>query len=149
MERSNAFWGETFEPATGTLDALIGSGTLELLANSALVADLTSWLSLVEALRASQIAVSDHLADHVLPYLRAEQVRTADLVWTEPLIYEVPWEVRHTEAYRLLAEPEFESLIADIWFYSSDVAEKSRPVRERLERIRASLAGELAGRSPE
>jgi len=140
---SNAFWGERFEPANGTLDALIGAGSLELLANPTLAADLTSWRSQVESLRASQTQLLSHLNEYVLPYLRTNQIRTADLLWTNAEIYEVPWEVRHTNAYRLIGEPKFESLIADLWFYSSDVTEKSRLVSEKLDRIQLSLAQEL------
>ena len=143
---TNTFWGGTFEPATGTLDALTSSGTLDLLSNPALAADLTSWLSGTETLRAKQRAVGDYLGDWLLPYLRSNQIRSLDLVWSDVHEYDRPWESRHTDAFRLVGDAEFESLIADLWFMSSDIKVISEGVRERLDRIRAAVRSELDGR---
>ena len=143
---SDALWGGTFDAPTGTLDALLSAGELDLLQRTELTADLTAWATKVNDLNETETKIEIHARDQLLPYLRG-RIRTADLNWSSIGVYDpLPWELRHTEGYRLLVEPEFEGLISDLWYYSFDAVRKTADVRAALDRMRDIVSQELANR---
>ena len=60
----------TYDPPMGTLDALIGSGELEVLGDADLVGQLTRWPALVEDLTEDEDTGVDHYWSTFQPYLR-------------------------------------------------------------------------------
>jgi hypothetical protein len=57
----SALWGSpTFDPPTGTLQALINSGDIDVLADPELVGALTAWPAFVEDLKENEDLAADH-----------------------------------------------------------------------------------------
>ena len=144
---SDLLWAPIVDPPGGTVGAVLISGELHLVPPS-LVDDLSlataRWHTLIDVetrlLRAEQV--------DLLPYLRTRSISFADLNWTAVVTrsgtpWEVPWEMRHTLAYRLLDDPEFESLVADIWYQASEAAGQTAALTEALRQIRDRVLAEL------
>ncbi len=127
--------GATFDAPSGTLDALVGSGSLELLRNTELVSALTAWASEVEDLQQSETYILEHGLE-VLGYLNT-RINTIPL----PLGGVVPPSTTEqaTLGYRLVAEREFLNHMRQrAFFYDLVIADANR-VRESLRNIQAQL----------
>jgi hypothetical protein len=146
---SKSYFGTRYEPATGTLDAPINAGDLDLLGDPSLASALTSWLAVVDRLRYRQVAVTDLTLQGLDPYLRT-RVRTGDLIWTDfEHPYSPPWDVEHTDAYLLLSELELQGILSSLCFLSVQTIDLSRQVQVHLDRVRSALESELVGSEPD
>jgi hypothetical protein len=81
-----------FSPPMGTVQSVIGSGRIDLIANQELVAELTQWSSVVSQLHILEIEAREHFYDRIYPYL-AERLNLKDLDKGYPQFLEsFPWE---------------------------------------------------------
>jgi len=74
----------TIDPVRGTLDAMIGSGRLDQLSDSALRSALTDWQRLVSDVRTDQVVGLEYLARELIPFLatQGDLSHTLDLTAT-------------------------------------------------------------------
>lgn len=144
---SDLTWAPIVDPPGGTLGAILISGELYLVSPS-LVDDLSLSVALWENLIDRETRLLRAQQVDLIPYLRTRNISYADLNWTavetaSGAPWEVPWELRHTVAYRLLDDPEFESLIADAWYQSAEAARQTAVLTEALRQIRGRVLAEL------
>ena len=64
-----AVFGGTFDPGSGSRDALIASGKLGLIRNPELRDGLSAWLSVVDEARDNELAMRDFILNVIYPYL--------------------------------------------------------------------------------
>jgi hypothetical protein len=134
----------TYDPPMGTLDALIGSGELEVLGDADLVGQLTRWPALVEDLTEDEDAGVDHYWSDLGPYLRS-RVRVAELVWSDLMEdWMLPWEHGYTDSYELLTDLDFENLVYDRRdIYKTIIDEAHPPLYESITSIRDLVQEQL------
>jgi hypothetical protein len=138
----NVFWRNTFDPPMGTVEAILGSGRLDLLGNRELVGALTRWSSLVTDVNRREIDGADHFYEAVYPYLRT-RLNIQDLDKVIPR--EVPWQHQPAEAYRLVSDQEFHNVIYVHWVLYWNVQLGMPEVDESISLISELLVDELGG----
>ena len=140
---STVYFRSPIEPARGTLDALLSTGDLDILGNPALAARLTSWIAAVEHLgfqhdrvvrRVTQM--DDFLQRHVL-------VENFLFVPFET-DYGPPWELEHTDGWRMLEDVEFRGIISNLWYDTDASIDYGRRVSTDITEIRALIDAEIA-----
>ena len=131
----------TYDPPTGTLDALISSGDLEIIDSPELVLSLTRWPALAADLTEDEDLAMEHYWSALMPYLR-ERVRVTDLVRAnEWETWQLPRDHGLTDAYRLLDDLRFENLVYERRnTYKTIVQDAAPPVGEEIVRIRDLIA---------
>ena len=134
---SAVLWTPTFDPPVGTLDALLASGSLDVLENPDLAAELTRWSALVDELREDEVGTLTIAPRDAIPYLRAKGVLTGHLIHGYGL--EPPWEIRTTPSYRLLGDPEFHGIVSEIWISTRFTITSVDTVAAALRRIQELL----------
>ena len=136
----NVFWRNTFDPPLGTVEAVLGSGRLDLLENRELVGALTRWTAVVADLNQREIDGADHFYEAVYPYLRT-RLNIQDL--DKGIPREVPWEHQPADAYRLVSDREFHNVIYVHWVLYWNVQLAMPDVDESIALISGLLAREL------
>ena len=155
-------WAPTFDPGSGTRDALVSSGRLELIENVQLRDLLSSWQSLVDELRDNQLAVRSYVPEILVPYLSAQGIPLA-----RPLSTVSFWEV-HPDApseakirpkvpdlspglvglyQQTVSDPEFQGLIAYRYFWEAGSSSEVREVLSAANEI-VALIGRQSRASP-
>lgn len=140
---SNVFWREKFDPPMGTVQAVLGSGRLDLLENQELTAALTRWTAVVSDVNRREIDGANHFYEAVYPYLRT-RLNIQDL--DKDIPREVPWEQQPAEAYRLVSDREFHNIIYVHWVLYWNVQLAMPEVDASITRVGELLRGELSGR---
>jgi hypothetical protein len=130
----------TFDPPAGTLEALLATGTLDMLDNPDLAAELTRWPAVVEEFREDEMAAQTVVMRDAIPYLRARGVLTGHLVLGYD--FEPPWDVRPTPSHRLLADPELHGIVTEIWIQNRGAATNAETTAAALQRIQGLLGQE-------
>jgi len=136
----NVFWRETFDPPMGTVQAVLGSGRLDLLANQELVGALTRWTAVVADVNRREVDGANHFYEAVYPYLRT-RLNIQDL--DKGIPREVPWEHQPADAYRLVPDREFHNVIYVHWVLYWNVQLAMPDVDESISSIASLLIDEL------
>lgn len=102
----------TFHPPMGTVETILSSGRADLVANEALLRELTRWTALVEDLRSEEQQAIDHLKDEIFPILRDAvdlkyAVRGGPYVWHGATNRDAPC--------TLVASTAFQSVVYRTW----------------------------------
>ena len=139
---SNVFWRMRFHPPMGTVEAVLGSGRLDLLQNQELVGALTRWSAVVAAVNRREVDGADHFYEAVYPYLRT-RLNIQDMDKAIPR--EVPWEQQPTDAYVLVSDREFHNVIYVHWVLYWNVQLAMPDVDESISLISSLLRSELGG----
>jgi hypothetical protein len=138
------FHGATFDPPSGTVEAFLAAGGLDVLTNGPLVSELTAWSSVVDNLGEDEDWALEQVRVQLIPFLWDNMIPTLDFVRSDA-DQDVPWVPLYTDTYRLLADSRFQSVVSERWF-SADVAlESAGVVRASLKRIRLLVDAELDG----
>jgi hypothetical protein len=133
-----------FNPPMGTVQSVIGSGRIDLIANQELVAELTQWSSLVSKLNILEIEAREHFYDRIYPYL-AERLNLKDLDKGYPQFLDsFPWEQAQTDSFLLVSEEEFLNIVYVHWVIKTNIISAFEPVEASLTRIRNLIAKELS-----
>ena len=125
----------TYDAPSGALDALLGSGDLQLLDDAELMVDLTSFPALVADLDREQgllVAVVIELIN----YLEGEGIDTSHLNVGTP----VPWEIRPTAAFTLLVDPGLRGALNGIYFRYRNTSIDLESISQAIDRIQGRLA---------
>ncbi len=147
----------TFDPGSGTRDALITSGRLELIRNEELRDQLSAWQGVVDELRDNQFAVRSYVVDTLVPFLAAHGMPLA-----RPLSNCTCWDV-HPDAppearvpprlpdltpdlvqlyWQTINDPEFQGLLAYRYFWEAASSNEARDVLAAANGILAGLIDE-------
>jgi len=141
---SRHFDRDTYDPPTGTVDSVLGSGRIDLLTNQQLVAELTQWSAAVVHLRFRQTYAIDHFHEYLYPYL-SSQLDLEDLDKGFAQYVDFPWRQEPANAYRLVADQEFLNILYMHWVLTNNVLDGGiAPVEESLRRIQRLIEAELA-----
>lgn len=102
------FWRQVYDPPMGAVESIINSGRFDILSNSKLVAELTTWSSLVDNLNEVELSRNKHFYDKLYPYL-SSHINLKDFDKGIPRI--VPWKHSETSAFLLLKNREFQNIL--------------------------------------
>lgn len=138
----STFNRQVFDPPSGAVETILGSGRLDLISNTELVPELTRWTALVDELREQEMAVVDHFYQTVYPYLAA-RVNMQDLDKGIPYAGGVHWPQQETDAYQLVRSREFHNIVYVHWVLIWNVEGSMPPVDAAIDRITNIVAGEL------
>ncbi|TFG65899.1 MAG: hypothetical protein E4H28_03190 [Gemmatimonadales bacterium] len=137
-------WMHTWDPGSGASDALIASGSLELIENIGLRNNLSKWQSRVDEVRDNELVAREMNLKTIMPYLaergfsfsRASRIVGED--WPAPVASDA-------EAARvnrvLLSDPVFEGYVAMryIWFDQAEYSNAMALADSILVAIEAEL----------
>jgi hypothetical protein len=125
----------TYDAPLGAVEAVIRSGSLDLLSDDALVFDLTAFPSLVSRqVRQEQVLTQAHV--DFADYLGSVGIDVSHLTgWAE-----VPWERQPTSACVLVNEVCFRGFLNDFWHWYYNSLTNLQAMRETIERVQARLA---------
>ena len=133
-----------FSPPMGTVESLIGSGRIDLLSNQELVAELTRWSATVSILQLIEIEAREHFYDRIYPYLAA-RLNLKDLDKGYPqYLGSFPWDQARTDAFQLVSDQEFLSIIYMHWVIKTNILTSIERVEASLTRIRDLIKKELS-----
>ena len=138
----STFNRKVFDPPSGAVETILGSGRLDLINNTALVPELTRWTALVDELREQQMAVVDHFYETVYPYLAA-RVNMQDLDKGIPYAGGVPWPQEETDAYQLVRSRDFHNIIYVHWVLVWNVQGSMPPVDAAIDQITDIVISEI------
>lgn len=131
-----------YDPPMGTLESLTGSGRLYRLTSQDLGAHLGQWSALVGSLQSLEYDARTHFYDYIYPYLATRlDLKDVDKGFAE--FVELPWSQDPTEAYVLLGEREFRSIVYMHWVLQSNILQAFIPVERTLHRIQALINEQL------
>ncbi len=102
------FAREVYDPPMGAVESIVNSGSINILSNSILIAELTTWTSIIDDLNEIEFRRNEHFYDKLYPYL-ASNIDLKDFDKGIPRI--VPWKHDATTTYLLLKEREFKNII--------------------------------------
>jgi hypothetical protein len=137
------FWRISYRPPMGTVESVIGSGRIDLLSNQALIAELMNWPAEVARVQQIQLEAREHVYDRIYPYLAA-RLNLKDLDKVYPKIYEpFPWDQAPTDAFQLVSDQEFLSIIYMHWVLQTNILDELETVEASLTRIRNLIETEL------
>lgn len=140
---SQHFARYTFDSPTGTVDSAIGSGKINLLSNQRLVAELTQWSAAVEEVRQLQTDARAHFYTRIYPYL-ASRYDLEDMDKGYPqFVDNFPWQQDASNAYDLVSDREFMSIIYMHWVISTNILTALGVVEEAITNIRDLIDAEL------
>ena len=141
---SQHFARSTFDSPTGTVDSAIGSGKINLLSNQRLVAELTQWSAVVDEVRQLQTDARTHFYERIYPYL-ASRYDLEDMDKGYPqFVDNFPWQQDASDAYNLVTEREFMSIIYMHWVLSTNILTALDAVEEAIANIRDLIDAEFA-----
>jgi len=141
---SRHFARAKFDPPMGTVESVLGSGRIDLLTSQELIAELTKWSSVVAQLHNLEIDARDHFYNRIYPYL-ASRIQLKDLDKGYPQFFDsFPWEQEQTEAYKLVSDQEFISIVYLHWVIKTNILVSLEPVEASLTRIRELINVELS-----
>lgn len=136
----------TSDIGNGTLHALLGSGRLEILSNRTLRQHLVAWESAIGEVWDDQLAHAKLVHEHHLPYFIREGYGFGDvnrLWYGEPRAPMRSLGDDPAQGQRLLADPEFLSMVEAGYLYKQHLTEEFDlaivAVDEILDEIRISL----------
>ena len=133
-----------FSPPMGTVESVMGSGRIDLIANQELLAELTQWSSVVSRLQILEIEAREHFYDRIYPYL-AERLNLKDLDKGYPQFLEsFPWEQAQTDAFLLVSDQEFLNIVYVHWVIKTNILAAIERVEASLGRIRSLVERELS-----
>lgn len=138
----STFWRQIFDPPSGAVETILGSGRLDLISNSELVPELTRWTAQINDLRETETAVVEHFYQTVYPYL-ADRVNIQDLDKGIPYPGGVPWTQQETDVYELIGEREFHNIIYVHWVLTWNAQTSMPPVDTAIKRITEIVESEL------
>jgi len=138
---SYATYGGSFDPPDGTINAVLGSGDLNLLENQLLASELTAWTGRLSDLRRTEEALGRGVT-LLRGYLSESGIDVSNLVWDDTT--QVPWPVAHTAAFELVTEPRFRTIVSSLWWSYRNGRSKQDVLAESLARIRPLLTGDGA-----
>lgn len=138
----STFNRQVFDPPSGAVETILGTGRLDLISNTVLVPELTRWTALVDDLREQQLAVVDHFYQIVYPYLAA-RVNMQDLDKGIPYEGGVPWPQEETDAYQLVSSRDFQNIIYVHWVLVWNVEGSMAPVDTAIDQITNIVTAEL------
>jgi hypothetical protein len=125
----------------GALEAILGSGNLELLDDPGLIVELTSFPALVATLDREQMRLGEDMQE-LFAYFRSVGVDHSDLHYG--VAY--PWETRRTQAYTLVNDPSLRGLLDQIYVKYRNTSRGLQTIQEALGRIDDRLAARSVGR---
>jgi len=128
----NHFLRTRYNPPLGTVESILSSGRLDLIEESELVPALNQWIAQVNTLEELQSALEEHFYERIYPYLAA-RVDLEDLDKGFANYVEFPWSQVETDAYTLVDDNEFLSMVYMHWVLSQNCLMFLRPVEEQLE----------------
>lgn len=150
-------WAPTFDPGSGTRDALISSGRLELLQSEELRDRLAAWQGVVDELRDNQLAVRGYVVDTLVPFLSAQAIPLARPLsncscWnvhpaapsearTPPRLPDLTQDLI-SRYRRTTSDPEFQGLLAYRYFWEAASSSEARDALAAANEILAMLAEE-------
>jgi hypothetical protein len=138
------FWRARYVPPMGTVETILGSGRIDLITNTQLVAELTRWSSVVDSLNVVEMEANDHFFDRINPYL-AGRLNLKDLDKGYKQFYgELPFEQKPVDAYLLITDEEFINMIYTHWVLKTNALLQIEAVEKSLESIQTLIATELA-----
>jgi hypothetical protein len=141
---SSHFARYTFDPPMGTVESVLGSGRIDLLTSQELIAELTKWSAVVTQLNNLEIEARDHFYNRIYPYL-ASRIQLKDLDKGYPQFFDsYPWVQKQTEAYKLVSDQEFISIVYLHWVIKTNILVSLEPVEASLTRIRELINVELS-----
>jgi hypothetical protein len=76
----------TFDPPTGTVETILGSGRVDILRDQSLVQELTRWSAIVQDMKEDEMVANEHLYDSLFP-VYAEHLNLRDVVRTGPYVW--------------------------------------------------------------
>jgi hypothetical protein len=134
----------TFNPPMGTIGTILGSGRLDLLQDTELVRELTSWSARVANLRTQEDNASQYLFDNLVPYL-APRINLKDTEVTPEIAASLQWPGKRepTDANLLLSQVEFQSHLFMVWSAEQVVFSTLEPVEAAINRILQLVDREL------
>jgi hypothetical protein len=133
-----------FSPPMGTVESVMGSGRIDLIANQELVAELTQWSSVVSRLQILEIEAREHFYDRIYPYL-AKRLNLKDLDKGYPQFLDTfPWEQAQTDAFLLVSDQEFLNIVYMHWVIKTNIISAIEPVEASLNRIHNLIEKELS-----
>ncbi len=104
-------WAGTFDTGTGTLEALLSSGRLELIENVELRTQLSQWKAILEETQDNEIGMRDYVFTVFVPKLASFGIETKNLLNTYDIIPYLEKNNPDLQSYRLLlAYSELKSL---------------------------------------
>ena len=127
------FWGSSFVPPPGTLQALIATGSLDILDNEALAQALTPWQAWVADHRRYEDEILTQVS-RLVTLLAVAGINGSDLAWHE-LYPETPWTSKYTDAWTVIGSPVIRTAIADLWFTYGSTTRRQATLREGLDEI--------------
>ena len=137
-------WALITRPPDETVRAALENGDLSLLENPELLAALAAWQAAIRYLNDSESFGVEQWYRDFSPYLRSQGIPVADLMWQDGYVPgDYPIEPRRTEVYRLLPDPEWESLVQARWYIYQDARYLENLARTELEQMREILRQEL------
>ena len=121
-------WMHTWDPASGAHDALIASGSLELIENIDLRNNLMKWQSRVDEVRDNELIARELNLNTIMPYFteRGFPFGRASVIFGEAWPAPVMSDAEADRVYRtLLADPVFAGHAARryIWFDQAEYAD--------------------------
>jgi hypothetical protein len=138
---SNLFYSmATFDPPTGTVEAILNSGGLDLFDDERLVSELTGWNSLLEDYKTRETNVTEHFHGTLYPYL-VDRLNLQDLDKSIPR--ELPWPQDPTPAADLLTDQRFHGIIYMHYVLSYNTVAFMPGLRASIDSVAAMVSREL------
>ncbi len=134
------FWHPSFDPPLGTIEAILGSGNVDLIENRELVSQLTQWTSFVDNYRSVESRAVDHFYQVIYPFM-SERVNLQDLDKGIPT--ELPWAHDSTDAYLLVSNQGFQNMIYWHWVIQWNIERYALNIDTSIERILYLVNSEL------
>ena len=134
-------------PVTATLDALMGSGRLDIISSSELRRELAAWSAAMDSLLEIEREAKVQMDQRFLPLIWDHvPVVTLDLVAFPEIYSDVVTPSRFSRRYdELFAERRFENAVEERMNSSRRAAERMGVAQEKVAKILALLDRELAG----
>jgi hypothetical protein len=127
----------TFDAPSGALEGLLLSNNLDLIDDEALLIELSAYPGLASNLSREQGYLVE-VAFRLVDYLGAEGVDLSLLndSTTDPGVPSVPWRLGRTDAYSVVGEAQFRSLLNELWWRYGNSLVSLSEMRQTIDRIR-------------
>lgn len=146
-----------FNPVMGAVENILATDKIDLIRSRDLIAQLRRWPQLVAELNDEENASRDHFQERIYPFL-ASRIDFEDLdkgfqqcCFDDPETGEIkinrmryPWEQLPSNAYLLVEDQEFLSLIYWHWVHSLNILRTLREVEASMQTIRQAVDQELS-----
>jgi hypothetical protein len=128
----------TFDPPTGTVEALLSSGRVDIIRDEALVREFTRWSAIVQDLQEDEVRANDHVSQVLYPML------LTDLNLKDVGAGPFPWPGRKDPAgpFDIVLEDRVQSALYRHWSLHNQVSRNAGPaVAVAIDRVIELLKG--------